>query len=1144
MKPKIVVLAPLLGLLALAVLGYLVLPRVDTLRGLLSPGGSGGDPTARVDRSEGKAGAAGRAPLAGPTRTLRGLVRLPEACEGEDALSVYALAGGGTPEEGPGRIPEAATTGSSAAVFGPAAVVADGSFALEVPAELERVHLLARGRFLFTTDPVTAATTPSPGDEPVLHPRCGAALRGRVVLPADPGSGVGGLGGIEVRLSPILRGVVGREGKVRSTRTTPDGHFDFRAIPVPGSYELQLDSAEHAGTSVDLASLEAGVETELELPLTEGGSIEGRVVDETGAGVGGATVSALVTAPPGRSDWGEREARTAPDGTFLLEHLPAQTVALRADHDRLLQSPALHLAARERERVKGVVIVLQRGSTVAGTVTWPDGRPVEDEPVVVEFDSANQFGGILRSLGAGRGARGSSRTDASGRFEVTGLGTGPFCVCVRVDRKPSGDAEGEEGRGSRWTARLDDVPPDALDLRLVLARHTPVRGRVLDLDGIPVREFRIDAAQLVQTGIGPLARERMGRDFASEDGRFELEGLEAGAWDLYATAGGFGASAPLRLELPAEPAPEIVFRLAAAARVRGTVRTNGGAPVAGAIVRADAGGPEWMSQASGEPAGPSTTSREDGGFELEGLSPGPARLYARADGFARGPATPVDLEPGETESDVEVLLREGGTLRGVVFGPGASPVPEATVQLVASSTFEVVHTESAEDGTFVAEHLVPGTWRIIVLPAHDRMEELVTGGGKQKSSVLGELKMELVEIVDGETTEVVFGAPPENPLRLRGQVLREGRGVGGAMVSLIPEGESVVQRLRRASTDDEGRFALTIDEGGRAVVEVSRQLGGVGREATLELPVELPEPVGERVQTIRLELPTGRVSGVAAAPGGAPVAKARVTLMQRGALSTTLYRSRCASEDLTGADGSYDLDGLSPGEYLLAVGGMESAGLFGGARGRAPYGRVVHRVALGEGEWLEHIDVVLGPAATVNLRVVDVRGRPVAGATLLARDERGERLEDLAVAKSDDAGWFEYGGLAAGRHSFCAQLRDLASPWSAPLELEPGEVRELTLRLEESTFLWVRTIDERGRGVSAELRVLDDEAGRELQWMATHDGSTDVLREHGFSTCERRFGPLPPGRYRIEATRGEETLTRRVTLTGRQERRQTLRFGE
>lgn len=1141
MKPKIVVLAPLLGLLALAALGYLVLPRVDTLRELIFPGGSGGSPTARVDRPEGENAAAGRAPLAGSTRTLKGLVRIPDACEGEDALSVYALAGGVTAEEGLRRIAEIPTTGSSAAVLGPTPVEADGSFALEVPAELERVHLLARGRFLFTTDPVTAAISPSPGDELVLHPRCGAALRGLVVLPGGPGTSAGELGGIEVRLSPILRGVVGREGEVRSTRTTPDGRFGFRAVPVPGTYELQLDPEEHAGMSVDLASLEPGVEAELELLLRDGGSIAGRVVDEAGAAVDGAIVSARVTAPSGRSDWGAREARTGPDGSFLLEHLPAETIVIRADHDRLLQSPALHVRTSEGGEENGVVITLQRGGTVAGTVTWPDGRPVEAAPVRVEFDAANQFGGIVRSLGASRGARGSAATDAQGHFEVTGLGSGPFCVCVQVEKENGGEAKGT----LRWSTRLDGVDPDTLDLRLVLAEHTPVRGRVVDLAGAPVRDFRIDAVQIVQTGIGPLARDRRTLAFATENGRFELEGLEAGPWHLYATADAYGASEAVRLDLPAETEPEVELRLALAATVTGTVRTTSGAPVEGAVVRADAGGPEWMARASGEPLAPIATSREDGRFELAGLNPGTARLYARAEGFARGPATLVELEPGETRSGVEVLLRTGGTLTGEIFGAGARPASEAMVQLVSTSSFEIVHTESGEDGTFVAEHLDPGTWRVIVLPAQDRMEELVTGGGEHKSAVLGELKMELVEIEDGESTHVVFGAPPANPVLVRGRVLHDGRPVSGAEVVLVREGENVVQRLRRASTDGEGRFALTIDGGGSHLLEINRPLGGVGRQASIEFPVQIPEPTAERVHALELELPGGRISGVAVGPEGKPAAKARVTVMPRGTLPSTRFESHCTTEDLTGGDGSFDLDGLFPGEYVLAIGGMENAGLFGGVHARAPFGRSVQRVTLAKDEWIEHLDVELGPAATIRLRVLDDRGRPVASAALLARDERGDRLEDIAVAKSDDAGYCEYGGLAPGTYAFCAQRGDLASPWQAVTGLTAGEVRVITLHLEESTFLWIRTLDASGNGVPAKLRVVDEETGEggyELQWMISLDGLTDGLREHGFSTSDRRFGPLPPGRYRIEATRGDETLSRRITLTGRRERKQTLRF--
>ena len=1139
MKPKLVVLASLLGLFAFGGLGYLWITRGDSpeelgltaaesdVKGAPAPAGQepGPDVAARV-------------PEPG-SRQLRGRVVRPSACSEEDALMVFALARPSPLDEALQRLEEAREESLEFPLLGPVEVEADGTFTLDLPAGMERAHLLVRGRFLFTENHRSVRVGAEDAPTLTLYPQCGAALRGRVTVAGSSAAGAKSLEGIEVRLSSVQRGIVGRGRTVRTAETASDGSFEFRAIPLPALYELQLRPDHLAGLSLDLDGLEVGQETELELSLGEGTSVAGRVVDEAGVGIAGASVAAVVSAPMGRSDWGEREVQTGADGSFLLEHLPARTLALRADHEGLLQSPVHHVTAREGARETGVVITLERGGTIAGTLLWPDGRPVVAQEVRVEFDGANRFGGITRNLGANRGARGSSHTDDEGHFEVVGLGSGPFCVTAGIDPETTGDPKELDDHGLRWSARLDDVPAGELDLRLVLATHVPVHGKVVDLAGEPVREFRLHAVQLMQTGIGPLARDQRVHDYANEEGSFKLGGLEEGPWNIYAVADDFGASEPFRLDLPAEPAPVIEFRLAPAATVTGIVRNPDGSPVGGAVIRADEGGPEWMADASGAPPRPTATSREDGTFEIGGLTPGTVQLYARAEGFTRGPAVVVEVEPGGRATEVQLFVRAGGILSGEIFGPGGRPVSEAMVQLVSTSNFEIVHTQSDEAGTFRSEHLDPGTWQILVMPTQDRMEELVTGGGDRRSAVLGEIKIELVEIVEGESVHVVFGAPPENPVLITGRLLRAGEPVSDAVVALVREGEGVIQRLRRTSSDREGRFSTTIDGGGSYVVSVTRRLGGVGRQASLEFPVKIP---ATSEYEIELELPSARVSGVVLGPDRRPAARARVTLMPLGALPSARFESHRTSEDLTGPDGRYDLDGLQPGDYLLAVGGMETAGLFAGSHARAMFGRTLHRVSLSEKEWLENFDIELGLAADVVVLVLDERDRPVADATVFVRDEKGDLLEDIAVAQTDDAGRCKYDGLAAGTYSFSAHRNDLASVWSPPLEVTAGGTSgELTLRLQESTFLWIRLLDGEGLGVQADVRVLDEQ-GCEVQRMISLDGLTDLLREHGFSTSERRFGPLPPGRYRIEATRAGNTISKRIALTGRKERKQTLRF--
>jgi hypothetical protein len=1127
MRIKLVVLIPLLGLLgffALGGLGYLFFtggdPSSDDSRGAVGVPRPDGEALPRVEK--------GAREALGDI-TLVGKFALGSGCAAEERLTVYALSRSATIDEVLGA------EATDELILGRSAVDPGGEFAITLPRRDRPLHLLTAGQFLH--DRTSKGVRPHrPGGKPiVLEPRCGGALQGRVVLPTDLSPE-----GIPVRLSSVIRGIVGSSRRTdRMVKTGPDGGFAFDALPVPGPYEIQVLPEELAATSLDAPSLVAGQVTELELHLSTGGSVEGRVVDDAGEAIAGATVSALVSAPRGRSDYGHRETETDEKGAFSLDHLPAETITIRADREGLLQSPMHHVEIGEKKQVTGVELVLRRGGTIAGVLHWPDGEPAVELGVQVVFDAATRFGGLGGTVGANRGADGEANTDSSGRFEITGLGTGPFCLTAHARPDETSWSGGGESGDRPWSVRVEGIEPSGTPLELTLAPPTILHGRVTDPEGAAVTRFTIHAVLLMQTNLGALAREQRDLDFDDEEGRFELDDLESGPWDLYAVADGFGVSPPIRLQLPAQAETPIEIGLAPAGTVSGLVSAPDGAPVGGAEIRIDEGGPEWMPDASGGPKRPGATSRDDGTFEIEGLSSGTIQLFARASGFTRGPAVTIDVEPGKLTTGIALELRRGGTLTGEIFGVGGKPTGRAIVQLISLEDFDVVHLQSDPDGTFLVRHLDPGGWQVLVLPNQVRLEELSTREGESRGAMISELKNELVEVVDGESTHIVFGAPPDDPVRVTGTVTHGGEAVGRATIVFAKEGREVMRHLRRAGLDAEGRFSTTLDGGGTYVVIVRRALGGPGQRATLELPMEIPE-VDEH--TLDIVLPGGRISGRAVGPDGSPAAGVRLSLMPGGTTSSARFEDPRSVDAITDQDGAFDLDALPEGEYVLAIGGMKAAGLFRGQNRHTSFGRKVQALHLSEDEWIENIEVELSPPGTARLRVLDEQGRPASGATIFARNRDGILLESIALARTDDSGYCEYAGLTAGTYTFCARKGDHASPAGEVAEVTEGRTQEVTLHLVESTFLWIRLLDGQRKPTRADLRIIDSR-GHEVQGMLSLEGLTGVLREHGFSTSERRFGPFPPGRYEIVARRGDDTVERRVTLTGRKDRKQTLRFG-
>jgi hypothetical protein len=89
-------------------------------------------------------------------------------------------------------------------------------------------------------------------------------------------------------------------------------------------------------------------------------------------------------------------------------------------------------------------------------------------------------------------------------------------------------------------------------------------------------------------------------------------------------------------------------------------------------------------------------------------------------------------------------------------------------------------------------------------------------------------------------------------------------------------------------------------------------------------------------------------------------------------------------------------------------------------------------------------------------------------------------------------------------------------------------------------FVRVELRDAEGFSKPASVRILD-EAGRDVGCAVGRSDPDDAL-DHGAFGYRSRFGPLPPGRYTLEArTEGEHVARQAFTLAGELEKQLSLR---
>src|SRR5260370_29525958 len=200
----------------------------------------------------------------------------------------------------------------------------------------------------------------------------------------------------------------------------------------------------------------------------------------------------------------------------------------------------------------------------------------------------------------------------------------------------------------------------------------------------------------------------------AEDGRFELEDVPAGKWDVEVTAPGYqrGRASGISVDEGAST-DGVEVRLARGAAILGRVlEARSGRPVLGASVRADAANSPRFPRMGLEPGDNEASSDADGRFEIAGLSPGPYRVTASHPSWTE---TTTSVELKDAPASVEIRLGQGGTLTGTVVSATRPVVGASVVLSPAGEGFRAPFggdQEAISDdlGRFRFERLTPGRY--------------------------------------------------------------------------------------------------------------------------------------------------------------------------------------------------------------------------------------------------------------------------------------------------------------------------------------------------------------------------------------------------------------------------------------------------
>ncbi len=921
-------------------------------------------------------------------------------------------------------------------------------------------------------------------------PAAGGEIRGRVLVDGKPAAGV------EVAVLPFEDGFEAarrearREGlpqPLAAATTRPDGSFAATLAAAPGASVRLAFSGGGTAPRVLEALYDAAGDDAGEVRLPKAAALAGRVVDERGGPVVGATVTLWPgserrpqDASPGQ---GVPQTATAKaDGTFRFE-------AAAADSNRLrVEAPAFATLERQPVRAGALArpLTLALGQVLRGSVTLADKR-TPAKGALVRFEGRTQTTRWVE-------------TRADGSFLLDGAPREPGSLVA--------DA-GERGRATAVLAAGASEP-----VAIALAPTATLAGRVVDADsGKPLAGIR-----LVARGESAVFQAR-----SAADGRYSFRGLGPRRYRLSAEDDRFVPWAK-SVSVAAGQAETQDVPLARAATLAGRVVNEDGVPVEGARVRLSREGENvfraFMRSMEEEQA--VRTSR-DGSFRATRLAAGDnQRLDVRHDDYEERAIGGISLTAGAVRSGLTVVMRRGLSLRGVVKDEDGRPLAGCEVSLSAARSIRAgrggmqmqligpgsqLRRETGPDGRFEFRGLKAGEYTLAARRA-----------GFSRASVD---PVNVSEARAGEPLELTL-----RPGSTISGVLRDksGNGASGWFVSARPAGQGGGMPMGPGAnrteepTGPDGAFLLEgLLAGESYELQVMGQAGLGPRRSGVAAPAEGIELTVNGTGQVR-----GRV--VDAESGRAvPDFQLRYQPDGQGGMRFVMRagpgggRGPYERQSFHSEDGSFVLEDVPAGRWTVEA---FAAGYQAGT---------ASAVTVAEGEATEGVEVRLSKGGVVSGRVLESRGgRPILDATVRAEQSGGGPGTVMMriggeggdnEASTDAEGRYELTGLAPGTWTVTASHPDWSES-AASVEIKDAPATA-DIRL--------------GRGGSVSGSVLAagrPVAGAQVTLAAAGDsgmrpgmgflggGEQSALSDEG---GRFRFDRLAPGRYSLSAALRDQT---------------------
>ncbi len=739
--------------------------------------------------------------------------------------------------------------------------------------------------------------------------------------------------------------------------------------------------------------------------------LEGQVIDSQEQPVEGAWI-AIGTVPP-------QKVQSDASGSFFFENLPSRDILIEGKKDNTYTGPISLQLTLDGEPV---ILRLQPSGSVEVVVEDSIGKSVPNAEITIY--SLLEWNAI---------------TDEEGRAQFTGIGEGKYILSV--------EASGYSKAKQRLLATGSSKLP--LQVRVVMQSGAKVSGRVVDQKGTPVAGARVRADSTSE----PFPVQSFAQDgvVSNSLGQWTLPKVPKGNFRILTQASGYAqqATPPMLLDGVNERS-EVEIVLQEGAKAIGVVRDQAGHPASRARVRLlSSGSVSWRQSYE-------TFTDSDGRYSFDSLVEGRANIVAFThdsssevlglqltsqtpsqselrlsyseeiagrivDEEGQGvPEAHLHLEPlwnGSLSQERNWSARgqrggiadSGGVFRfaGLPSGsyrlrasrPGElAALWEMTGQLVNTGdtnvsfllpeTTEFSGTLEFEDGTSPTTFSVriggasalpfasktgdfhikaPLGNRYLRFTGPEFVQKTIQVSTKKKTK-LGAIVVKRGRSISGRIVDLQGGAVSDAQVAIGNLLTGDGK-------NLFLRGESI--GAKTTQSDENGWYSLS----GFSQQSLTMVAGNSeGRSHSIRVPS------GFASMTLDLMLrPTSSLSGVLRINGKA-ISETIVIANPIGATSSNFFV-------LSGSDGSYSFDSLSPGNYIVYP-------MIGGG-GKKPKDMYVKSVQVVEGEEAQlDMDIQSG-SIHLEVGVQNAEGRSIPATVFVL----GLALPDAQIESLMDGSW-------------------------------------------------------------------------------------------------------------------------------------------